>query len=585
VKETWSNSAQLQDPAFWDRLQVPELTHIGQELHDVSTGIPKKAQALEVKIQSQAAWVVFVGGTGTGKSTLYNGFCQVQVSRTGVERPKTLGAVVYAHEQAYIARHLPSFLHPIHRVDLDGISNGHSGQIQGVTLIEHTDPGLKSLVLVDTPDLDSLVTAHQELAQDILLLADVLVFVASQEKYADDVLYKALISFGHSGTDLYFVLNKADPPPGMEIGTLLKEVTDALDPDHAFLDSQRCVALPFVPAGESPADNAAVQEFVASVLSFYASGPGEEQRRTDLKMAWRSLQADLRRVADILDAERDAVGIWENRLRTLFEECVHRLLQREEAQFQAGQRRAVQEEIRNVFGRFDFLAGPRRIIGGCLRLPLRLLGMMDFRRSRQEDLEKAKGKGDARPVQEAVDELNAQVLERLMPENKDSFAARVLRRPDLVLTPQEVQARFNTVQDELAAWLNKRFERMAREAPRGKAWGIYSTSALWGVLIVSFETVVGGGLSLVEVAVDSAIAPYVTKGAVELFAYQELRVITRELSAKLEEGIVAIVGEQKDRYIRAMHELGPDEQAVAVVREWAGWPEQKALEILGTEGG
>jgi hypothetical protein len=211
--------------------------------------------------------------------------------------------------------------------------------------------------------------------------------------------------------------------------------------------------------------------------------------------------------------------------------------------------------------------------------------MMDFRRSRQEDLEKAKGKGDARPVQEAVDELNTQVLERLMPENKDSFAARVLRRPDLVLTPQEVQARFNTVQDELAAWLNKRFERMAREAPRGKAWGIYSTSALWGVLIVSFETVVGGGLSLVEVAVDSAIAPYVTKGAVELFAYQELRVITRELSAKLEEGIVAIVGEQKDRYIRAMHELGPDEQAVAVVREWAGWPEQKALEILGTEGG
>ncbi len=585
MKETWPNPAQLKKPAFWESLQVPGLSHIGRGLKDVTPRIPKKAQALEVKIRSQSVWVVFVGGTGTGKSTLYNAFCRAQVSQTGVERPKTLGAVVYAHTQAQVGHHLPGFLHPVHRVELDRGSVGHSGQIRGVTLLEHSDPDLKSLVLVDTPDLDSLITAHQELAQDILLLADVLVFVASQEKYADDVLYKALISFGQSGTDLYFVLNKADIPPGMEIDGLLKEVRDALDPEHIFLHDQRCVALPFVPAGESPAGNTTVQQFVASVLSFYASGPGEKRRRADLDQAWRSLQADLSQVVKILDAEREAFVTWEGRLQVLFEECVQSLLQREEAQFQLGQRRAVQEEIRNVFGRFDFLAGPRRIIGGCLHLPLRLLGLMDFRRSREEDLEKAKGKGDSQPVQEAVDELNARIIDGLMPENRDSCAARVLRRPDLIMSAHEVHSRFQAVQDELAAWLNSRFEQMAREAPRGKAWGIYSTSALWGVLIVSFETVVGGGLSLVEIAVDSAIAPYVTKGAVELFAYQELRVITCELSAKLEEGIVAIVGEQKDRYIQAIQELGPDEQVVSAIREWANWPEQKALEILGIEGG
>jgi energy-coupling factor transporter ATP-binding protein EcfA2 len=585
VNETWPNPAQLKDPVFWDSLQVPGLTHAGLGLKDVTPRIPKKAQALEVKIQSQAVWVVFVGGTGTGKSTLFNAFCRAQISTTGVERPKTLGAVAYAHAQAKIGHHLPGFLRPIHRVDLDRDSVGHSGQIQGVTLLEHADPDLKSLVLIDTPDLDSLITAHQGLAHDILLLADVLVFVASQEKYADDVLYQALSSFGQSGRDLYFVLNKADPPPGMEIGGLLTEVTGALDPEHAFLHDQRCVALPFVPACESPAGNTPVQQFVASVLSFYASGPGEKRRRTDLGLAWRSLQADLSRVVKILDEEREAVLAWEKRLQVLFEECVQSLLQREEAQFRLGQRRAVQEEIRNVFGRFDFLARPRRIIGGCLRLPLRMLGLMDFRRSREEDLEKAKGKGDSRPVQEAVDELNSRMMDRLIPENRDSCAARVMRRPDLVMSAQEVHSRFQAVQDELAAWLNSRFERMAREAPRGKAWSIYSTSALWGVLIVSFETVVGGGLSLVEVAIDSAIAPYVTKGAVELFAYQELRVITRELSAKLEEGIVDIVGEQKNRYIQAMQELGPDEQAVCAIREWAKWPEQKALDILGPEGG
>jgi hypothetical protein len=148
------------------------------------------------------------------------------------------------------------------------------------------------------------------------------------------------------------------------------------------------------------------------------------------------------------------------------------------------------------------------------------------------------------------------------------------------MRPEEVQARFQAVQDDMAAWLNARFERMAREAPKGKAWGIYSTSALWGVMIVSFETVVGGGLSLVEVLIDSAIAPYVTKGAVELFAYQELRTITRELSARLKEGIVDILREQKDRYVRAMHELGPDTKVMQEIEEWAGWPEKKALAVL-----
>lgn len=575
------NRARILDSSFWISLKVPELTDKGRNLRDLAQGIPKKAQVLRAKSRSGALWMVFLGGTGTGKSTLFNAFCGTEVSQTGVERPKTVGAVAYAHAQAGDQEILPAFLGPIEREEFVPAHKGQQGQEQGMTLVVHQDSRLQNLVFVDTPDLDSLVTGHHDLARDILLMADVVFFVASQEKYADEVLYQSLVSLGHSGQRLFFILNKADPPPGRNIQDILDEVVQTLDPKRAFLSPERCVALPFVQAGNIPECNTDMQAFAQDVIRYYTSGPGQEIMKEENKRTWAELKADLSQIHAVLQAEAGEVSAWEKRLHSVYDECVSRLLEREESGFQSSQRRAVQEEIRKVFGRFDFLAGPRRVIGTCLRLPLRLVGVAGpSRKARQEDLERAKRKADSRPVQEAVDEFNALFLERVVPVDRDTSAGRVLRQRGLAMRPEEVQAGFQAVQDDMAAWLNARFERMAREAPKGKAWGIYSTSALWGVMIVSFETVVGGGLSLVEVLIDSAIAPYVTKGAVELFAYQELRAITRELSVRLKEGIVDILREQKDRYVRAMHELGPDAQVMQAVEEWAGWSEKKALAVL-----
>ena len=570
MKQTWAYQPPIQDASFWAGLQVPELTSKGRELEEISRQIPKKAQALASKRQSRVLWLVFVGGTGTGKSTLFNALCQGQVSQTGVERPKTLGAVIFYHLQAEVEEFLPAFLRPGHQVDWGAYVQGCAGQPQGVTLVRHTNAELKDLVLVDTPDLDSLMATHRELAQDILLMADQVFFVTSQEKYADDVLYQTLVSLIYWGKDVRFVLNKVDPPRGSTGGEVLQEVRAFLSAGRCLLSPERCTALPFVPGGDMHADPD-VQAFVQEVLLSCASGGGRKKRQEESRVL-ADLKADVDQVLEIVHAEDQAVQAWERRVQKVANGCIRRMLQREETGFQSQERRAVQEELRKVFGRYDVLAGPRRVIGGCLRMPLRILGGRRFsRRARQADLERAKAKADSRPVREAVDEFNLRVLEELLPADEDSRAGRALRRDGLAMEAEDVQSRFQAVQDEMAEWLNVRFEQLSKEAPRSKVWGIYSTSALWGGLIVSFETVVGGGLSLVEVLIDSAVAPYVTKGAVELFAYQELRAITKELSLKLEQGIAGIVREQRDRYIQAMHGLGPQAETVQTIREWADW--------------
>jgi hypothetical protein len=110
---------------------------------------------------------------------------------------------------------------------------------------------------------------------------------------------------------------------------------------------------------------------------------------------------------------------------------------------------------------------------------------------------------------------------------------------------------------------------MARGIPRSKEIGIYSTSILWGGLIVSLEAAVGGGITLLEVVLDSAIAPFVTRGAVELFAYHELQRLGRQLAEKYRQGVYSVIRLQRDRYADSLRSLQAPERLMAELRSLA----------------
>ncbi len=110
---------------------------------------------------------------------------------------------------------------------------------------------------------------------------------------------------------------------------------------------------------------------------------------------------------------------------------------------------------------------------------------------------------------------------------------------------------------------------MAKGIPKSKEIGIYSTSILWGGLILSLEAAVGGGITLLEVVLDSAIAPFVTRGAVELFAYHELQKLGRRLARKYREMVQSVIRLQRDRYAACIESLQPSEQALAELRSLA----------------
>ena len=57
-----------------------------------------------------------------------------------------------------------------------------------------------------------------------------------------------------------------------------------------------------------------------------------------------------------------------------------------------------------------------------------------------------------------------------------------------------------------------------------------------------------GQRTVLDAALDTAIAPFVTKGAVELFAYHEIQKVAKELAKRYQEGLISVVRQQRDRY-------------------------------------
>lgn len=130
--------------------------------------------------------VVFAGPTGAGKSTLLNSLSGVEFSETGPLRPTTRQPVILAAD--------PSAYDRVGGVDC--------------VVAEGRAPILRSMTLVDTPDLDSTVVTHRVAAENMIDNADVVVFVSSALRYADLVPWEVLRRARSRGAPVIHVLNR-----------------------------------------------------------------------------------------------------------------------------------------------------------------------------------------------------------------------------------------------------------------------------------------------------------------------------------------------------------------------------------------
>ena len=168
--------------------------------------VRREAEA-RLGLAGDAAVVALVGGTGVGKSTLLNALAGDIVSAASVRRPTTGAPVAW----------LPAGS----RAEFDPVL-----EWLGVDeVVTHDDGRLRSVGVLDLPDLDSIAAEHRRRVEELLPRVDAVVWVTDPEKYQDAVLHDDFLRRWLPRLDRQLVvLNKAD-----RLGTDLEAVRRHLE--------------------------------------------------------------------------------------------------------------------------------------------------------------------------------------------------------------------------------------------------------------------------------------------------------------------------------------------------------------------
>ena len=238
--------------------------------------------------------VVILGSTGSGKSSLFNGLVGRAMSPSGVLRPTTRRPLAVVHPD-------------------DGGADLLPGMVGRGAVSLNVDPeARRGLVLVDAPDFDSVELANRALAVELLEAADLVIFVTSATRYADQVPWSVLDRARQRGVPLLAVLNRLPPDAGdaAAVAAHYRQLLERgkLDDHGAF---GRLEVVPVSEGDLDPARDALGVAAIAPIRDALDRLTRDEVARRELARrglagALEGLPAAVEEVAREVDDERDA---------------------------------------------------------------------------------------------------------------------------------------------------------------------------------------------------------------------------------------------------------------------------------------
>ena len=172
----------IEDPSFQTLSSVDE-----KDLRDQAMALSQRLASTE----SEPLTIGLLGGTGVGKSTILNALAGSEISDASHRRPWTNHVLIYKHEEA------------------KGLA---ADRLDRIPWQEHThnNSSIGKILLCDLPDFDSIQTEHHKRVLEFLEHLDLLIWVTSPEKYADQKFHDFLAAVPKAQQNFFFVLNKLD---------------------------------------------------------------------------------------------------------------------------------------------------------------------------------------------------------------------------------------------------------------------------------------------------------------------------------------------------------------------------------------
>ena len=174
-----------------------------------------------MRLSSGHTVVVLAGGTGSGKSSLFNRLAGAELSTVGVTRPVTKDAhacVWGEHGSGAI---------------LEWLQVPGRYRYSRASALDSGEEDLAGLVLLDLPDHDSVMSHAGELVGRLVGMADVMVWVLDPQKYADAAVHRRFLvpMAGHSAV-VAVVLNQVDLLDPAQVDDCVADLRRLLDSEN-----------------------------------------------------------------------------------------------------------------------------------------------------------------------------------------------------------------------------------------------------------------------------------------------------------------------------------------------------------------
>jgi hypothetical protein len=164
--------------------------------------------------------IALAGTTGSGKSSMFNAFTSIDRSPAGILRPTTSEPYACVWGSLTLADELLDWL---------GVSSRRRFTRESA-LDANDEMGLRGMILLDLPDVDSVEPRHRAEVDRLLHLVDVVVWVCDPQKYADQLVHEGYLrQLASQRSGLIVALNQTDrllPAHLPKVGADLRQLLD-----------------------------------------------------------------------------------------------------------------------------------------------------------------------------------------------------------------------------------------------------------------------------------------------------------------------------------------------------------------------
>ncbi|MFH0957697.1 MAG: hypothetical protein V1897_03250, partial [Pseudomonadota bacterium] len=321
-------------------------------------------------------------------------------------------------------------------------------------------------------------------------------------------------------------------------------------------------------------DSAQIESLKSMFSGFKSSEEKEKKRAAELYRLKSNLLMSLDETAIELQRLQDRI---DNAIAQIHDTSIQ-VIEEMEARLQVSPSLEVEQQIQirlsDLLRKYDVLYVPRAALRSAVDRIISTVRSSVFPsqtegQAKQKDTLDLIGRfaqndfGRPLPQLEAsIAKLNLRVAEILLSTEDFSDFRRIVSESCPRMTSEEIQTFYRNSFPEVEHLLEAEFDKFKDGLSTFDEIKLYGSYTLWSLFLITAEITIGGGLTLLDLALNSVIVPFIPKWLLKLKIIDILRDIAQRIDDQRREALRNILRKQAETYIRIISELSPGKEVV-----------------------